>query len=63
MRTEADLLKAADDAMYRANKVSRNKVIIYRASMPSDIIEGDLSSIFKASLESPPPTGPGNSED
>ncbi|MEE9291619.1 MAG: diguanylate cyclase [Acidobacteriota bacterium] len=63
VRTEADLLKAADDAMYRAKKVSRNKVIIDRASMPSDIIEGDLSSIFKASLEAPPPTGPDNSEE
>ncbi|MCZ6697030.1 MAG: diguanylate cyclase [Acidobacteria bacterium] len=63
VRTEANLLKAADDAMYRAKKISRNKVIIDRASMPSDIIEGDLSSIFKASLEGAPPIGPGNSEE
>ncbi len=50
-RTEADLLKAADTALYRAKQASRNKVILDRASMPTDILEGDLSSIFQASYE------------
>ncbi len=50
-RTEAELLKAADNALYRAKQVSRNKVIVDPASMPSGILEGDLSSIFKASYE------------
>ena len=50
-RTEADLVKAADNALYRAKQASRNKVIVDRASMPSDILEGDLSSIFRASYE------------
>jgi diguanylate cyclase (GGDEF)-like protein len=48
VRTEADLIKAADDALYRAKQASRNKVILDRASMPTDILEGDLSSIFQA---------------
>ncbi|MFQ5876980.1 MAG: diguanylate cyclase [Acidobacteriota bacterium] len=51
VRNAADLLRAADAAMYRAKTASRNKVIIDRASMPTDIIDGDLSSIFKASYE------------
>ncbi|HEU4403263.1 MAG TPA: diguanylate cyclase [Candidatus Polarisedimenticolia bacterium] len=51
LRSDADLLKAADNALYRAKQVSRNKVIVDRASMPSDILEGDLSSIFNASYE------------
>ncbi len=63
VRTETDLLKAADEAMYRAKKVSRNKVIIDRASMPPDIIEGDLSSIFKASYEGTLPPKSENQDD
>ena len=51
MRDEQDLLKAADQALYRAKQVSRNRVILDRASMPPDVLEGDLSSIFKASYE------------
>ena len=51
VRDENDLLKAADQALYRAKQVSRNRVIVDRASMPPDVLEGDLSSIFKASYE------------
>ena len=51
VRTMADLLKASDNALYRAKEVSRNKVILDRESMPGDILEGDFSSIFKASYE------------
>lgn len=55
VRTEAELVKAADNALYRAKQVSRNKVILDRESMPADIMEGDLSSIFKASHEESTP--------
>jgi two-component system cell cycle response regulator len=50
-RTEADILKAADDALYRAKSASRNRVILDRRSMPGDVLEGDLSAIFRASYE------------
>ena len=63
LRTEADLLKAADEAMYRAKQASRNKVIIDRASMPTDIMDGDLSSIFKASYEGILPLKPEEQDD
>jgi len=51
VRDENDLLRAADQALYRAKQVSRNRVIVDRASMPPDVLEGDLSAIFKASYE------------
>jgi len=54
LRTEADLLRAADEALYRAKQTTRNKVILDRASIPGDILEGDLSTIFKASYEDGP---------
>jgi diguanylate cyclase (GGDEF)-like protein len=56
VRTEDELLKAADRALYRAKGISRNKVIVDPGSMPPDILEGDLSSIFKASYEDTPPS-------
>ena len=51
LRTDADLLRAADEALYRAKQTTRNKVILDRASIPGDILEGDLSPIFRASYE------------
>lgn len=51
VRTDADLLRAADEALFRAKQTTRNKVILDRASIPGDILEGDLSTIFKASYE------------
>jgi diguanylate cyclase (GGDEF)-like protein len=52
LQSVGDLLKAADGALYRAKQVSRNRIILDRDSMPPDIMEGDFSSIFKASYES-----------
>jgi len=59
IHSETDLLKAADNALYRAKQTTRNRVIVDPASLPSDILEGDLSAIFKASYEGglPPPAG------
>src|SRR5256885_10563902 len=37
VRDDNDLLKAADQALYRAKQVSRNRVIVDRASMPPDV--------------------------
>jgi diguanylate cyclase (GGDEF)-like protein len=51
LTSDEALLKAADTALYRAKEVSRNKVIVDRDSMPGDILEGDLSAIFRASYE------------
>jgi diguanylate cyclase (GGDEF)-like protein len=51
VRTDADLLRASDEALFRAKQTTRNKVILDRASIPGDILEGDLSTIFKASYE------------
>jgi len=55
VRTEADLIRAADEALYRAKHTTRNKVILDRGSIPGDILEGDLSTIFRASYEDSPP--------
>jgi diguanylate cyclase (GGDEF)-like protein len=57
-RTDADLLRAADEALFRAKQTTRNKVILDRASIPGDILEGDLSTIFKASYEDVVPLPP-----
>ena len=60
VRTDADLVRATDEALYRAKQSTRNKVILDRASIPGDILEGDLSTIFRASYEdvlTPPAEG------
>ncbi|HKQ97763.1 MAG TPA: diguanylate cyclase [Candidatus Polarisedimenticolia bacterium] len=58
LRTEADLLRAADEALYRAKRTTRNKVILDRDSIPGDILDGDLSTLFNASYEDDlPPRG------
>jgi len=59
IHSETDLLKAADNALYRAKQTTRNRVIVDPSSLPSDLLEGDLSAIFKASYEGglPPPSG------
>ncbi len=51
IREEEQFVRAADDALYRAKEAGRNKVIVDRASMPSKILDGDLSPIFNASYE------------
>jgi len=55
VREEEQFLRAADEALYRAKEAGRNKVIVDRASMPSKILDGDLSPIFDASYEEEPP--------
>ena len=62
LRTETDLVRAADEALYRAKNTTRNKVILDRASIPGDILDGDLSPIFRASYEDLTPL-PGEGED
>ncbi len=52
---EEQFLRAADEALYRAKEAGRNKVIVDRASMPSKILDGDLSPIFDASYEEESP--------
>lgn len=59
LRTEADLLRAADEALYRAKRTTRNKVILDRDSIPGDILDGDLSTLFRASYEDDLPPRPG----
>jgi two-component system cell cycle response regulator len=51
LREEEQFVRAADEALYRAKEGGRNKVIVDRASMPSKILDGDLSPIFDASYE------------
>jgi two-component system cell cycle response regulator len=55
VREEEQFLRAADEALYRAKEGGRNKVIVDRASMPSKILDGDLSPIFDASYEEETP--------
>ena len=55
VREEEQFLRAADEALYRAKEAGRNKVIVDRASMPSKILDGDLSPIFDASYEEESP--------
>ena len=55
VREEEQFLRAADEALYRAKEAGRNKVIVDRASMPSKILDGDLSPIFNASYEEDTP--------
>jgi two-component system cell cycle response regulator len=62
VRTENDLVRAADEALYRAKQASRNKVILDRASIPDDVLSGDLSPIFNASYEDAPGTPPTGDE-
>jgi len=51
VREEEQFVRAADQALYRAKEGGRNKVIVDRASIPSKILNGDLSPIFNASYE------------
>ena len=51
IREEEEFVRAADEALYRAKEGGRNKVIVDRASIPSKILDGDLSPIFDASYE------------
>lgn len=62
VRAEADFIRAADAALYRAKQTTRNKVILDRASIPDDILSGDLSTIFKASYEDGPEAPPAPDE-
>lgn len=55
VREEEQFMRAADEALYRAKEGGRNKVIVDRASMPSKILDGDLSPIFNASYEEETP--------
>ncbi len=59
VREEEQFVRAADEALYRAKEAGRNKIIVDRGSMPSKILDGDLSPIFNASYEEEelPPRG------
>jgi hypothetical protein len=51
VKDENEFVRAADAALYGAKQRGRNKVILDKGSIPSSILDGDLSAIFTASYE------------